>query len=66
MLFIYYSAANRAPVQMQLQPEYTGFVTSEDADQIAEGFRREFNQEPTLVAVKQSCVDLAKKRMGAS
>lgn len=64
MLFIYYSAANRAPVQLQLQPEYIGFVTSEDADQIAEGFRREFNQEPTLVAVKQACVDLEKQRMG--
>lgn len=66
MLFIYYSAANRTPVQLQLQAQYAGFVTSEDADQIAEGFRREFNQEPTLVAVKQSCVDLAKKRMGAA
>lgn len=63
-LFIFYSAGNRAPVQLTLDSGYTGFVSSEDAQQIAEGFRREFNQEPNLIAVKNACIDLARQRKG--
>lgn len=64
MLFIFYSTANRTPVQLALDAGYAGFVSSEDAQQIAEGYRREFNQEPTVLAIKTACINLARQRKG--
>jgi hypothetical protein len=62
MLLLHYNRPNNTLAAVSLSADCTGFITDEDAEQLAEGLRREFRQEPTLAAVAGACLGLAHKR----